>query len=230
MEQGLNRRNAVAVRVRRWVAAVALIGAAPMLGACVGAVCEHGLDADGDGVCDGTAVDWSREARLEPGSNRANIYRLDEEAWAAARSAGLEVALQWPVEVSGTWLPHDALRTVLYVGNRFSDDWLLNTELEFEHGTTDASSGTTDGEGSVSVEFAYLEHLVNENHAVRGGLLLVPMGLVNELHEPTVFLGARRPEVERLILPTTWRENGLGEVDAEQLRRHLASVLEARGA
>ena len=109
----------------------------------------------------------------------------------------------------------DALRTVLYVGNRFSDDWLLNTELEFEHGTTDASSGTSDSEGTVSVEFAYLEHLVNEDHAVRGGLLLVPMGLVNEKHEPTTFPTARRSVTESRILPTTWRELGLGALGTE---------------
>jgi hypothetical protein len=36
------------------------------------------------------------------------------------------------------------------------------------------------------------------------------MGILNELHEPTTFLGARRPDVERFIIPTTWRELGFG--------------------
>jgi hypothetical protein len=36
------------------------------------------------------------------------------------------------------------------------------------------------------------------------------MGFINEIHEPTFFYGAERPEVERLILPSTWRENGAG--------------------
>jgi hypothetical protein len=45
---------------------------------------------------------------------------------------------------------------------------------------------------------------------VRVGLVLVPMGYINEIHEPTFYFGAERPEVERLILPSTWRENGVG--------------------
>jgi hypothetical protein len=60
------------------------------------------------------------------------------------------------------------------------------------------------------VEFAYVDYLWRPQMNLRAGLLLVPMGLVNELHEPTVFLGARRPGVETVILPSTWRENGLG--------------------
>ena len=48
--------------------------------------------------------------------------------------------------------------------------------------------------------------------AARGGLLLLPMGLVNEFHEPNVFLGAIRPQTEKRIIPTTWRENGAGVV------------------
>ena len=41
-------------------------------------------------------------------------------------------------------------------------------------------------------------------------MLLVPMGLVNEFHEPTVFIGAERPVTENRIIPSTWRENGGG--------------------
>ncbi|MDA1044936.1 MAG: hypothetical protein O3C57_06905, partial [Verrucomicrobia bacterium] len=46
----------------------------------------------------------------------------------------------------------DFLRAVLYLGHKFDDHWVLNTETEFEHATTDE-------EGSVSVEFAYLDYL-----------------------------------------------------------------------
>jgi hypothetical protein len=60
------------------------------------------------------------------------------------------------------------------------------------------------------VEFAYLDFLMHPAANVRAGMVLVPSGFVNELHEPPVFLGARRPELERRILPTTWRENGAG--------------------
>jgi hypothetical protein len=93
----------------------------------------------------------------------------------------------------------DALRAVLYVGYRFDERWLLNSEIEFEHG----------GE-ETGVEFAYLDYLASEAFNVRAGLLLIPMGFLNELHEPTTFYSARRPETERRIRPSTWREVGAG--------------------
>ena len=60
------------------------------------------------------------------------------------------------------------------------------------------------------VEFAYVDYQAHEDFGVRGGMLLMPMGLVNEFHEPTVFLGAERPVTENRIIPSTWRENGGG--------------------
>ncbi len=97
----------------------------------------------------------------------------------------------------------DALRAVLYVGYKFNDKWVVNTELEFEH-------GGTGGGGSVSTEFATVDYLWRDEVNFRAGLVLVPMGFVNEIHEPNFFFGAERPEVERVILPSTWRENGVG--------------------
>jgi hypothetical protein len=92
----------------------------------------------------------------------------------------------------------DFLRAVLYTGYRFSDRFLFNSEIEVEHGN------------EIFVEFAYVDYLANDHLSFRGGLLLIPLGLVNEFHEPTVFFGARRPETEQRIIPSTWRENGAG--------------------
>lgn len=97
----------------------------------------------------------------------------------------------------------DFWRAVLYFGHRYNERWLLNTEFEFEHGATDKA-------GTVSVEFAYLDYLWNPALSFRAGMLLVPMGFINEYHEPTTFFGASRPDIERLIIPSTWRENGAG--------------------
>jgi hypothetical protein len=97
----------------------------------------------------------------------------------------------------------DALRGIVYVGYKFDDQWLFNSEIEYEHASTGKG-------GEVSLEFAYLDYRHRPELGLRAGLLLVPMGLVNELHEPTTFLGATRPDTERVILPSTWRENGLG--------------------
>jgi hypothetical protein len=119
----------------------------------------------------------------------------------------------------------DALRAILYAGYKFNDKILFNSELEFEHGSTE------DG-GSVSIEFAYLDYRISPQFGLRAGLLLPPMGFINELHEPPTFLGARRPETERLIIPSTWRENGIGVFgDAGQLsyRAYLVNGFDATG-
>jgi hypothetical protein len=97
----------------------------------------------------------------------------------------------------------DFLRQILYVGYKYDEHILFNAELEFEH----ASTGKN---GEVSVEFAVVEFLLQDALNARVGLLLVPMGWINELHEPPVFLGASRPQVERAIVPTTWRADGAG--------------------
>jgi hypothetical protein len=132
----------------------------------------------------------------------------------------------------------DFLRAVLYFGYKFDDRWLLNTEFEFEHATvedTDTDDGTDDPDeapGSVSVEFAYLEYQATASLALRAGLLLLPVGFINELHEPTTFYSANRPEIERLILPTTWRENGLGVVGGGEqwsYRAYLVNGFDASG-
>lgn len=97
----------------------------------------------------------------------------------------------------------DFLRMVLYAGYRYNEKLVLNTELEVEHASTDK-------EGYVSVEFAYIDYLARPEFNLRGGMLLVPVGLISEYHEPTTFLSARRPDVESRIIPSTWRENGVG--------------------
>lgn len=96
---------------------------------------------------------------------------------------------------SGTSL--DMYRAIVYLGYRFDENWLFNSEIEWEHGDETA------------VEFAYLEYQHDEHLNVRIGHQLVPMGIVNQLHEPTNFLSPNRPLVERYILPTTWNENGV---------------------
>jgi hypothetical protein len=97
----------------------------------------------------------------------------------------------------------DVTRAVLYTGYKFNPKVLFNSELEVEHATTELS-------GAVSVEFAYLDYLMHPSANVRAGLVLLPMGLINEQHEPTAYLGVHRPEVEDRILPTTWSEIGVG--------------------
>lgn len=110
----------------------------------------------------------------------------------------------------------DFLRAIVYFGYKFNDRFLFNSEIEIEHAD------------EAFVEFAYLDYLWRPEANLRAGLLLVPMGFVNELHEPTVFLGARRPDIEQKIIPTTWRENGFGlfgEVGDLSYRTYLVNGL-----
>lgn len=107
----------------------------------------------------------------------------------------------------------DALRAVLYVGYKFNEHWLINSEFEFEH-------AGTGGGGSVSTEFLTVDYLATDYLGLRFGLVLIPMGFINEIHEPTTFFGSERPEVERQIIPSTWRENGAGVFGAIGDRFH----------
>jgi len=137
---------------------------------------------------------------------------------------------------NGADLPvHDAfdtLRGVFYVGYRFNDWILFNSEMEFEH------SGVSDehAEGEAILEFAYLDFLINPAFNVRAGQVLLPLGFTNEQHEPPSVLSAQRPflEQEGGIIPTTWHENGVGihgRLFAEQVtyRVYAVTALNAAG-
>ena len=112
----------------------------------------------------------------------------------------------------------DWYRHVMYFGYKFNDQWVLNTEIEVEHAE------------EVFVEFAYIDYLgLTENMNLRTGLMLSPMGLLNEYHEPTTFLTANRSQTETVILPTTWRENGVGvfgEKDGVDYKVYLLNGLD----
>lgn len=97
----------------------------------------------------------------------------------------------------------DFLRFVLYVGYKFNDWIVFNSETEFEHATTGK-------DGTVSVELATLDFLLHPKANVRAGLMLVPVGFINEVHEPPFFHGNVRPQVEQSIIPSTWRSPGFG--------------------
>jgi hypothetical protein len=128
--------------------------------------------------------------------------------------------------VSGRADQLDFLRGIVYVGYKFNEQLLFNSEIEVEHSTTGQA-------GSVSLEFAYLDYRFADEFGIRAGLLLAPMGFINELHEPPTFLGTERPETERQIIPSTWRENGIGifgEAGGLAYRAYLLTGLDAVGS
>jgi len=92
----------------------------------------------------------------------------------------------------------DVQRLVLLFGYKFDDRTQFITEVEFEHVK------------EVYIEQAFLQYSLNDNVNLRAGLMLVPMGIINEYHEPTTFNGVERPSMDGAIVPTTWREIGVG--------------------
>ncbi len=98
----------------------------------------------------------------------------------------------------------DFHRFVLFFGHEFNDRLRFFSEVEVEH----ALSG--DGKpGEVEIEQAYIEYDLNQNNQFRAGLFLVPVGIINETHEPNTFYGVERNPIEKNIIPSTWWEGGV---------------------
>jgi len=92
----------------------------------------------------------------------------------------------------------DVSRIVLSMGYNFSEKTSFFAEIEYEHVK------------ELYVEQAFVTHSFNDFFNLRTGLMLVPMGIINEYHEPPSFNGVNRPSVDNIIVPTTWREIGIG--------------------
>ncbi len=92
----------------------------------------------------------------------------------------------------------DVHRVVMLLGYNFNTRTQFISELEFEH------------VNEIVVEQAFLQHKLNNYINLRAGLMLIPMGIVNEYHEPTTFNGVERPILDTKLSPTTWREVGIG--------------------
>ena len=98
----------------------------------------------------------------------------------------------------------DFHRFVLFVNHRFSDRVKFFSELELEH------SLSGDGKpGEVELEQAYIEFSLDNDWSIRAGQYLLPLGILNEVHEPDTFYGVERNSVEANIIPTTWWEGGV---------------------
>lgn len=99
----------------------------------------------------------------------------------------------------------DFHRFVLYFGHEFTDDIRFFSELEVEH--TLVGGG---GPGEVELEQAWVELDLNDQHRLRAGLDILPIGIINPTHEPNTFYGVERNRVESEIIPSTWWEAGIG--------------------
>ncbi|MBT4528469.1 MAG: hypothetical protein HOC25_01720, partial [Flavobacteriales bacterium] len=92
----------------------------------------------------------------------------------------------------------DARRFILFTGYKFDEKTQFLSEIEVEHAN------------EIYLEQAFIQHRISPRLNFRAGLMLIPMGLVNEYHEPTTFHGVERPHVDKYLIPSTWREMGVG--------------------
>lgn len=98
----------------------------------------------------------------------------------------------------------DFHRFVLFASHKFNERLRFFSELEVEH-----SVSSSEDEGEVELEQAYLEYDLNEGNRIKIGSFLLPVGILNETHEPNTFYGVERNPVEKNIIPSTWWEGGV---------------------
>ncbi len=187
-------------------------------------------------------ADLSQEERFKAVELRLN--QLEEEnralqtqaqnlaqrgAWAAKTTFGSygELHLNKPINQkpngSANKNDMDFHRFVLFMSHEYNDDLRFFSELEIEHGVTkDTSTGSSTG--LVVLEQAYLDFKLNDMLSAKAGLMLMPIGIISETHEPATFYGVERNPIETKIIPTTWQESGM------MLSAKLGSGLSLDGA
>lgn len=146
------------------------------------------------------------------------VRGLTEQRFRSATESSMSTAIggYGEIHVRGTtrgregereWVA-DIPRLVIFVAHEFNEAFRAYIELEVEH-----SLSCSTCPGAVELEQAYVDwKLLGDTLGLRAGLALVPMGIINQWHEPPVFHGVVRPRVETTVIPSTWREIGLGLV------------------
>ena len=119
----------------------------------------------------------------------------------------------------------DFHRFVIYYGYNWTEEWSIKSEVELEH------NYVQDGEGELELEQAYGNYHTDK-WGFQGGVILPTVGLLNEYHEPPLFLSVERPDYNKYIIPTTWFGNGFafyGNLAGFNLRLALMEDLEGEG-
>ena len=99
----------------------------------------------------------------------------------------------------------DLARFVFGFNHRFDERLTVHSEVEFEHAVV-----SSEDQGEAEIEQAWVNYKLNDGVNFKGGLFLIPIGILNETHEPPTYYGVQRNQVETRIIPTTWRELGVG--------------------
>ena len=149
---------------------------------------EQQLDATVTAMESGEAADRSNKNRIHIGGYGELHYNNLRTTTAGVKSRSRDI---------------DFHRFVLFFGYDFTDRIRLVSELELEHSVAGESEN-----GEVDLEQAYVEFDLNDHQRAKGGLFLVPVGILNETHEPPAFYGVTRNPIETNIIPSTWWEAG----------------------
>ncbi|MCC6296447.1 MAG: porin [Pseudomonadales bacterium] len=148
-----------------------------------------------------TAVEATASA-VETATQRSETYAKVAD-WAERTQLGGYGEIHYNDKENGKTDEIDAHRFVMYLAHDFNDKVRFFSEVELEH------SLAGDGEaGEVELEQAYIEWDYAAHHSAKMGLFLVPVGILNETHEPETFYGVERNNVESRIIPSTWWESG----------------------
>jgi len=120
----------------------------------------------------------------------------------------------------------DFHRFIIYYSASFTEAWSFFSEVELEH------NFVNDGEGELELEQAFVEYR-SDKGGFKAGVILPTVGLLNEYHEPPLFLSVERPEYSKYVIPTTWFANGISAnykpMDGLKLRVALLEDLNGEG-
>lgn len=154
------------------------------------------------GVAEGPTTVLPRETAVENALGRGPT--LHGSAFGGYGELTLNIPGKYTLDPSDNGVI-DLRRFVLFFGHNFSDRIRFYSELEIEHAVSSAAD-----RGEAEVEQAYLDGLLSRRLSLRGGLMIMPVGIINVYHEPPTFNGVDRPAVDTYVIPTTWREPGIG--------------------
>jgi len=114
----------------------------------------------------------------------------------------------------------DQHRFVIGINSKLSKWIQLNAEIDYEHAAQEAE-----------FELGYLDFRLNQKLSIRAGVILAPVGLLNEFHEPNLFWSVERPELQTKIIPTSWNGGGAGifgtAIDGVNYRFYVMNSLQS---
>src|SRR5213594_1442301 len=102
----------------------------------------------------------------------------------------------------------DQQRFVPFIFADITEHVKFASEIEIEHGIRE--EGGPDRAVEFGLEFAHVDYLVKEPFNLRAGILLLPIGKFNLLHDSPLNDLTDRPLVSQFIIPTTVSETGAG--------------------